>query len=305
MVATASVIMRSLNKGDTIEKSLLSVRAQTAPAEIVVVDSGSTDRTVEIARRYADRVIEIPPESFTYGGALNIGAEAASGDVHFALSAHSTPYHLTWIQDSLDLYARDDVAATNAAARTPRGEVLEGTYYQTAQDVVVDPVWGFSNHGSSWRASVWREHPFREDLAAAEDKEWSWRVLADGWTIAYSPRLAVTVDHRRHAGPVAFTRRILKERGALSAMGAVRPTTAAQALDEWWNPDPYWLEQGKVGPLLSSLAWRRLSPWRMLEIGAGYVADHRTRTPVPVPALAELRKQAGQPHDRHDGAHAS
>jgi glycosyltransferase involved in cell wall biosynthesis len=45
--------------------------------EIVVVDSGSTDGTVEISRRWCDRLIEIPAGSFAQGGALDLGAEAA------------------------------------------------------------------------------------------------------------------------------------------------------------------------------------------------------------------------------------
>jgi hypothetical protein len=195
------------------------------------------------------------------------------------------------------LYAREDVAGTNSAALRPDGSPLEDTYYQSARDVVTNARWGFSNHGSSWRASAWREHPFREDLPAAEDKEWSWRVLADGWTIAYSPRLAVTDDHRREAGLISFTRRILKERGALAAMGAVEPASLADAVHEWWHPDPYWLHVTPGGRRIGKRARSRLSPWRLVEIGAGYVADRRS-TEIPVPALDELRRQATGAHPR-------
>ncbi len=77
--------MRAKDKEQTIERALRGLRAQTVEMEIILVDSGSTDRTVELARPYCDQVITIPAEAFTYGRALNLGAEHASGEVVFAL----------------------------------------------------------------------------------------------------------------------------------------------------------------------------------------------------------------------------
>ena len=87
----ASVIVRAKNEARGIERTFKSLRRQTVPVEIVVVDSGSTDGTVEIARRWCDRLVEIPAESFTYGYSLNCGAEVALAPFHFSLSAHCAP----------------------------------------------------------------------------------------------------------------------------------------------------------------------------------------------------------------------
>ena len=89
--ARASVIVRTKDKADTVEATFAALRPQTVPVEVVVVDSGSTDGTLEIARRHADRLVEIPAEAFTFGRALNVGAAAATAPVHFALSAHCGP----------------------------------------------------------------------------------------------------------------------------------------------------------------------------------------------------------------------
>ena len=86
----ASAIVRVKDEAGPIRHALDSLRRQTVPVEIVVVDSGSTDGTLEVARAVADRLVEISPERFTYGHALNVGAAAASGRVHIALSAHCT-----------------------------------------------------------------------------------------------------------------------------------------------------------------------------------------------------------------------
>jgi glycosyltransferase involved in cell wall biosynthesis len=74
---TVSVIVTTRNSGQTLEACLGSVRGQThAATELVVVDNHSSDRTIEIATRYADKVATIGPERSTQ---RNHGASLASG----------------------------------------------------------------------------------------------------------------------------------------------------------------------------------------------------------------------------------
>lgn len=291
MPLSVSVVVRAKDKVDSIGRTFERLRDQSLRPEIVVVDSGSTDGTLELARRFADRVIEIDPASFTYGGALNTGAEAASGEVVGAVSAHSYPHSRTWVEDSAALYARNDVAGTNSGKRTPSGADIVDVYHQTPRDAVEHPLWGFSNHGSTWRASVWQEHRFREDLPASEDKEWSWRVLAAGWTIAYSPRLSVSANHRRDAGLRPLAQRIVKENGAMLGLGAIRPRPGREAFDAWWRP-PRLPEHRH--PMV-----RVFSPWRAVENAAATWVERRPLTHYPNPALEELRRLVAE--GRGDG----
>jgi glycosyltransferase involved in cell wall biosynthesis len=76
---TASVVVRAKDKQATIERTLRAVRDQSVAAQLIVVDSGSTDATVEIARSFGAEVIEIPAAAFSYGGGLNIGTRQATG----------------------------------------------------------------------------------------------------------------------------------------------------------------------------------------------------------------------------------
>src|SRR4051794_11037601 len=171
--AAASVIVRCRDEHDTLGRTLESLRAQTVAAEVIVVDSGSVDGSLELARRKADRVVEIPPQAFTYGYALNVGARAATTDLHFALSSHcfAPPY---WIERALTHYERPDVAAINGIQTLADGTPVTEPFVQDGAHARADPWWGYSNHAASWRASVWREHPFDEEMDYAEDREWAW-----------------------------------------------------------------------------------------------------------------------------------
>ncbi|MGZ4568259.1 MAG: glycosyltransferase family 2 protein [Blastococcus sp.] len=280
-----SVVVRAKDKAATIGATLAALRRQSVPAEVIVVDSGSTDGTLEVARQWADRVIEMPAETFTYGGALNAGAAAATAPVHAALSAHCVPESDTWLEDSLRRYERSDVAATNCALTTPLGTAIAGTYWQTLEDVVVDPTWGFSNHASTWRADVWADHPFREDLGACEDKEWSWRVLAAGWTIAYAPELGAPMAHRRSAGLRPLFQRITREAEAMVSLGAAQPLTGRGAVGAWWSSFP--------APSRKPAFVRRASPYRVAEL-AGAWRGSRQATQVAGPRLPDLLAASGR-----------
>jgi rhamnosyltransferase len=240
MPPAASVVVRARDKADTITRALESLRAQTVRPEIIVVDSGSVDGTVAIARRLADRVIEIPPARFSYGRALNIGAAEAGAPVHFALSAHCAAPHPSWVERSLAHYRRADVAGTNGRRLVLGGRPVHEPFAQDLAHARADPYWGFSNHASSWRAAVWAEFPFDETLIYAEDKEWALRVLAAGWTLVFDTELFVDLSHQWRQGFWQYCRRQRDAARAIGSFATLPPYGLRGLLDEWWEgpPDP-------------------------------------------------------------------
>lgn len=262
----ASVVVRAKNEEHTIERALRSLREQTVEVEIIVVDSGSTDRTRDLAKPWCDLLIDVPSEQFTYGRALNIGASAASAPVHFALSAHCSADRRDWIEGALRHYVRPDVAGVYGDRALADGRPLEGVFYQDAAYARANPFWGFTNHASSWRASVWESNPFDETLEAAEDKEWASRVLDAGWVVAVDPLLWVDMSHVWRNGPVDYYRRQEREAKALRTFTVLPPYQARNLVLEWWNPRR---EQGSP--------WRRrISPVRSAGL-IGKYRGHRTR----------------------------
>lgn len=82
-----SVVIPTLNEADTIERTLACVR-QAGECEIIIVDGGSDDGTLEIARKSADRVL-----SAQRGRAcqMNAGAQVATGETLLFLHADTLP----------------------------------------------------------------------------------------------------------------------------------------------------------------------------------------------------------------------
>ena len=83
-----SVIIPACNEQGFLEAAIRSVRRQSIPAEVIVVENGSRDGTAAIATRLADRVVQ-EPLAVGYSRARNLGAAAASGSWLVFLDADS------------------------------------------------------------------------------------------------------------------------------------------------------------------------------------------------------------------------
>jgi rhamnosyltransferase len=265
----ASVVVRARDKEATIGRTLQSLRQQSIPVEIVVVDSGSKDATVDIARTMCDELLRIPSEQFSFGRALNLGAERASAPVVVALSAHCVAPDRDWVMRLLTHYADPQVAGVSGQELDPFGRPLLEPWRVRAADVRTNPHWGFSNTASSWRRTAWERIPFNEDISACEDKEWMWRVLKASLGVVIDPAVNVPSAHRRQAGIRALWRREVIEHEAI-ASSLDQPVPGLPAvLGEWWSRFPYPSDRPR---------WqRRLSPWRTAEIFGGLVGDRRGR----------------------------
>jgi rhamnosyltransferase len=271
-VPAASVIVRTRNSAQTLPACLTSLKRQSVRPEIIVVDSGSTDRTLEIVRDTADVVIEIPANEFTYGRALNRGAEAARAPVMFALSSHCSVPQSDWIERSIRYYSRADVAGTNGQTSRPDGSPLQDVLFLTAETPVVNPMWGFSNHASSWRADVWREERFDEGLVASEDFEWSDRVMARGFTIVFDPALVVPALHLKQQGVRALYRRSRRELLGTAAFRHIDPPTLRESLASWWDSPGTNRYRRWLSPSGTNRYRQWLSPYRLAVIAGRYTA---------------------------------
>lgn len=118
---TVSVIIPTKNAGKDFPILMKSLNAQRGfeKIEVVIVDSGSTDETVETAKLLGATVVSIEPEDFSHSGARNLGAEAASGDYVLFMVQDALPPNDTWLATMYMTLIENDLAAVSCA-ETPR-----------------------------------------------------------------------------------------------------------------------------------------------------------------------------------------
>jgi rhamnosyltransferase len=215
---TVSVILRTRNEARALPSTIAAIRAQVlvSSPELIVVDSGSTDGTLEVTRRLrVDRLIDVSSTPFSYGRSLNRGAAAAGGDVLVLLSAHACPVHDRWLAHLVHPLEDPKVAGVYGAQRpwSDAWPPVALDYRRCYGDVprlhrVSDQVF-FSNANAAMRRGLWRDLPFDEDLPACEDQQWARTAVTRGWTIVYEPDAAVYHSHNER--PLQLCRRRARE----------------------------------------------------------------------------------------------
>ncbi len=212
---TAGVVIRTLNESALVGTCIETLRRQRGDVELdlLVVDSGSTDGTLEIAESHGVRVHHLPPGDFDYSRAINVGMEHVRGDVVFLLSAHAIPVDDDWVERMTAPFADPQIAGVAGRQLPWEGAPWREVQRLARQFPAESRVYGrddldsilFSNAASCVRRSAWREQPFT--LPAAEDMEWAGRVVSAGWRVGYLAD--APVYHSHDESPRAQARRLI------------------------------------------------------------------------------------------------
>jgi rhamnosyltransferase len=168
---------------------------------VVVVDSGSTDSTQDLVRGTPATLVQIKPQEFTYGFALNLGAAHTDSDIIATLSAHSLPVNSDWLRALIEPFSRPRVAGVygrqlpraNATLLELLGMRLTGLLSDKPKLLDRRPL--FSNANGAFRRALWLEHPFDEQVGGAEDIAWVRTMQERGYLIAYQPTAMVYHSH--------------------------------------------------------------------------------------------------------------
>ncbi|MEW6747848.1 MAG: glycosyltransferase [Planctomycetota bacterium] len=200
-----SIIIRTRNEERFIARTLEAVMAQvvSVPFEVIVLDSGSQDRTLELVRRFDVpelnlRLETIDPERFTFGLALNLGARLAQGDIIVNLSAHCLPVDSAWLARLVEPLRVDPAVAASHGKQVPMKGVnpyeerLLVEAFSPDRHGKVSVV--FSNSNGAVRKRVLEEFPFDEKAAFGEDFIWARRLPAR-LQVVYVPEAAVYHSH--------------------------------------------------------------------------------------------------------------
>ena len=206
-----SIVIPVKNGGSELRRCLEAIARQrlAEPFELVVVDSGSSDGSVELARRHGAVLREIPPADFTHGAARNLGARLARGELLVFISQDAYPVDEHWLERlTAPLHADAQIAGVygrqlpHEGARPPERFFLDFLYgtqprsqrAASSSQLTMETTL-FSNVNAAIRRELLERFPFPEELIMSEDQDWSRRVLLEGYAILYEPAAAVRHSH--------------------------------------------------------------------------------------------------------------
>ncbi|ADU98432.1 glycosyltransferase family 2 protein [Alicycliphilus denitrificans] len=219
MVPRASVLIPVKNGGALLGEVLDAVLAQSTPwpFEVVVVDSGSRDGSVECARQRGVRVELIPAAEFGHGRTRNYLASLSRGDFLVFITQDARPADAHWLRHLVEgCDSAPDVAGAFGPHRahpgarhvTERelaehfagfGSVLSRVQLEDRERFDREVGYRqwlhfFSNNNSCLRRSVWEKLPF-PDVMFAEDQTWMLSAIKAGYAKAFVPEAAVYHSH--------------------------------------------------------------------------------------------------------------
>ena len=223
----ASIVIRTYNEEKFLGDALESIKSQTLSEgafEVIVVDSGSTDRTRDIARQYGARIVGIEKSEFTFGRSLNIGCKAAKGKCLVFLSGHCVPVGPSWLQDitrpllqGVARYAFGKQRGLSPYTKYSEEQLFRKYFpdhsYLEREDFFCN------NANAAMLRSDWQKFKFNEKLTGLEDMAMAKLIIEDDGAIAYVAEAGVLHIHEETWSKV----KIRYEREAI-ALHQIRPS---------------------------------------------------------------------------------
>jgi rhamnosyltransferase len=195
-----TVVVRSFNEERHIGRLLEGILKQSLKnVEIILVDSGSTDSTLEVVSAYPVKVLKIPPDQFTFGRSLNLGCEAASAPLIAIASAHVYPVYEDWLERLLEPFSQSTTALVygmqrgNDSTRFSEHQIFETWFPEQSQTDQQHPF--CNNANAAIRKRLWEERPYDEELPGLEDLDWAAWALEQGYSIHYAADALVVHVH--------------------------------------------------------------------------------------------------------------
>lgn len=220
----ASVIIPVKNGGNLLEEVLDRVSNQKTQYEyeIICVDSGSKDNSVDIVKKYNCELIQIEPQDFGHGKTRNLGASYGKGEFILFLTQDALPVDENWLENMLNAMKLEDDIAGGFGKHLPYSDCnildkrditahflgfgTENTIYYLEDQDRYEREEGyrhllsyFSDNNSCVKRSVFEENPY-PDVNFAEDQIWARHIIEQGYKKVYCPSAVVYHSHNYSIG---------------------------------------------------------------------------------------------------------
>jgi rhamnosyltransferase len=214
-----SVVIPTKNGGSLFREVMTALMVQETPwpFEVLVIDSGSRDDTVGIARSFPGvRVMTIEPSEFQHGRTRNVVIAQATGEYIALITQDARPDGNQWMHELVKAIEQDEQIAgvfgrhlAYDSAPIFVHQELEQHFANFQREPVVQlldterykhdagyrqQLYFFSDNNALIRRSVWERHPYPE-VDFSEDQAWARRIIEAGFKKAYCHTAVVYHSH--------------------------------------------------------------------------------------------------------------
>jgi rhamnosyltransferase len=173
--------------------------------EIIAIDSGSTDKSINIINQYPVTLVQIPPSEFNHGDTRNLGVRIAKGKYVVMTVQDAKPSNKFWLQHLLDGFINDNVAGVcgqQIVAHKKEYNPVDWFYpvnepsiksfhfknredFENLSGEEKKNICGWDDVTACYRRDLLLKLPFRK-INFAEDLQWASDAILAGYTIVYN-----------------------------------------------------------------------------------------------------------------------
>jgi rhamnosyltransferase len=214
-----SVIIPTHNAGERFRTTLQRIFEQDValPFEVTVIDSGSSDGTLNICATFPAHLLQISPSSFHHSRTRNWAIEHTTGDYIVLTVQDAVPVNTNWLALLVAPLIEDNLVAGSYGRQVPLPnhdrlvrrkhelwhsatlhsvQELDGRDKNTLSLIEKQKLARFDNVTSCIRRSVWEHIPL-PDVRYGEDFAWAWQAVQQGYRIVYEADATTWHSHQR------------------------------------------------------------------------------------------------------------
>jgi len=201
-----SFLIRTLNEADDLQKTLKLIHTQNGNhnIEVIIVDSGSTDDTLNIAKKNNCKILLMNQEEWSWGSSLNYGFENIKNDYVVIISAHCFLSSLDFINNLEKLVIKYSTIVGFY------GQQIALEYYDPFEEYELynwypnkevkmnkkSQLIGISNACSIVKRTIWLKYKYNDTVDSLEDSIWAHKVMDEGYELLYSNKISVYHSHK-------------------------------------------------------------------------------------------------------------
>jgi O-antigen biosynthesis protein len=294
--------------GERYLEELLAALAREGVDETLVIDSGSRDRSRDIARAAGVELLAIEPGEFGHGRTRNLAAERTSGGLICFLTQDATPCP-GWLAAYREAFDLDERVGAAYGPHLPRPDTspmiarelteffatfaADGAGEAPVVQRAGDPTF-LSNVNACYARACWEQVRFRE-VAYSEDQAFGSDLLQAGWSKVYHPGAAVL--HAHDYGALEFMRRYFDEyRGLHETTGHVEPFAlgaSTRYVAHAVAADRHWMAERGMSPTQQARWTARSAVHHGGRRAFSALGSRARRLPGPLQSALSLEGRAG------------